>query len=228
MTPIPVSESGLRLMRLLVGRPPQTLHQLMAGAGVTRTAVTEQIAVLTASGYIERRVERGGRGRPHHLYQATDAALQLFPTQERRLVPALFEAVEEVAGRELLAAILDRVVDKLTAFYRARISAESPEERLRQLMTMMQEKGVVVDAAAEAGRWVIRERSCPFVNLVGPKREACEVERRMISRLVGADVQMTECRLDHCHGCAFLVQLGPAAKEAAPLAAPAAVGAGSN
>lgn len=228
MTPIPISESGLRLMRLLVGRPPQTLHQLMAGAGVTRTAVTEQIAVLTAAGYIERRVERGGRGRPHHLYQATDLALQLFPTQERRLVPALLEAVEEVAGGELLAAILDRVVDKLTAFYRARISAESPEERLRQLMTMMQEKGVVVDAAsAEAGQWMIRERSCPFVNIVGPKREACEVERRMISRLVGADVEMTECRLDHCHGCSFLVQLSPA-KAPAAVSAPVAVGAESN
>lgn len=52
-------------MKLLVGNPPQTITDLIRAAGVTRTAVTEQLNELVAAGFVERSMERlSGRGRP--------------------------------------------------------------------------------------------------------------------------------------------------------------------
>ena len=38
-----ISAAGLRIAKLLVGHPPQTVSDLLDAAGVTRTAVTEQL-----------------------------------------------------------------------------------------------------------------------------------------------------------------------------------------
>ena len=63
-----VTPAGLRVVKLLVGNPPQSIADLMDATGVTRTAVTEQLNELVAAGFVERRTERvAGRGRPRHL-----------------------------------------------------------------------------------------------------------------------------------------------------------------
>jgi predicted transcriptional regulator len=73
-----ISAAGLRVVRLLVGNPPQTVSSLIRATGVTRTAVTEQLNELIAAGFVERDTERlSGRGRPRHLYRTTQAALVL-------------------------------------------------------------------------------------------------------------------------------------------------------
>ena len=98
-----ISPAGLRIMKLLVGNPPQTVAELIRAAGVTRTAVTEQLNELVAAGFVERDTQRlPGRGRPRHLYRATDAALVLlFASNQRLVVPAIWRAILDVGGEEL-------------------------------------------------------------------------------------------------------------------------------
>ena len=205
-----VSATGMRILRLLVGRPPVNLHELVEAAGVTRTAVTEQLGVLLAAGYLVRKVRRGGRGRPHHLYEATEEALHLFPTQERRFVPAMLEAVEELGGRELLRGVLLRIAEKLAGQYRGKVTSSDPVERVRQLVGALQDEGIPVEVTVGETEAIIRERSCPFVNMVGPNREACAVERNLFSQLLSLPVEADECRLDTCSGCTFRVVVRPA------------------
>lgn len=89
-------------MRLLAGSPPQTMVKLIAAAGVTRTAVTEQFNELLAAGYVERSLQKRSWGRPQHLYRATEYSLRtLFPNNQRLLAPLLLEAFHELADREL-------------------------------------------------------------------------------------------------------------------------------
>ena len=95
MSHVTISTAGLRVMKLLVGNPPQTISELIRAAGVTRTAVTEQLNELVAAGFVERDTERlPGRGRPRHLYKATQAALVLlFASNQRLVVPAIWKAM---------------------------------------------------------------------------------------------------------------------------------------
>ena len=95
-----ISSAGLRIVKLLVGNNPQTVSDLIRATGVTRTAVTEQLNELVTSGFVERNIERLlGRGRPRHVYSANQSALLLlFPNSPNLLVPAIWNAIDEVGG----------------------------------------------------------------------------------------------------------------------------------
>ena len=38
-----ITVAGMRIVRLLVGKPPQTVDELIEATGVTRTAVAQQL-----------------------------------------------------------------------------------------------------------------------------------------------------------------------------------------
>ena len=124
-----ISAAGLRVMKLLVGNPPQTISDLIRAAGVTRTAVTEQLNELVAAGFVERSMERLlGRGRPRHRYKATDAALVLlFASNQHLVVPAIWRAIDEVGDEELANKIHQRVSHVLAEHYSARSPPKGPQ-----------------------------------------------------------------------------------------------------
>ena len=118
---VSISLAGMKVVKLLVGKPPQTVADLIEATGVTRTAVTEQLNELVAAGFVDRETERlSGRGRPRHLYQATDDALVLlFSGNQQLVVPAIWHALEEIGGNKLVDTLgrVDRFTKKFGGEY---------------------------------------------------------------------------------------------------------------
>src|ERR1700685_1272906 len=52
-----------------------TVQEICADLGVTATAVRQRLLRLQASSMVARELVRAGRGRPHHVYRVTQAAL---------------------------------------------------------------------------------------------------------------------------------------------------------
>ncbi len=180
--------------------------ELIEATGVTRTAVTEQLNELVASGFVKRTIERTGRGRPRHLYSATDSALRtLFTNNQRLIAPALLEAVAELGGEDLKRRVLQRASEHLAEHYRRYIDAQEPGERFQQLAAQLGREGVLVEVDEREGRWTLLERTCPYVDMVDDSRSVCSVEQAMMSTVVGAEVKLLGCRLDGCSGCTFEV-----------------------
>ena len=154
MSDVTISAAGLRVVKLLVGNPPQTIADLARAAGVTRTAVVEQLDELLAAGFVAREPQRlAGRGRPHHLYRATDDALVLlFPGNQSLVVPAIWSAVRELGGDDLLKKVIKRVGRALAEHYNRQITAKKPQERLRQLVALLATEGGLADAAGGGKR----------------------------------------------------------------------------
>ena len=70
-----MSESSDRpLLDLIRRHGPLTVAEMADRLAVTATAVRNRLTRLVGSGMVERRAERGGRGRPKHTYQASVAA----------------------------------------------------------------------------------------------------------------------------------------------------------
>jgi predicted ArsR family transcriptional regulator len=200
-----VSAAGLRVVKLLVGNRPQTVADLIRATGVTRTAVTEQLNELVAAGFVERSTERlPGRGRPRHLYKATDASLLLlFANNQRLVVPAVWQAIREVGGDKLAKEILRRVSQFLADHYNRRIAATQPKARLRELIDVLCQEGGLVEAHEEDGQLVMYKRSCPFISMLDEKRSVCAVDLEMMSAVVGRPVRRTACRHDGAPCCTF-------------------------
>lgn len=200
-----ISAAALRIVKLLVGKRPQAISELIKATGVTRTAVTEQLNELVAAGLVEREVEKlPGRGRPRHLYRATDAAMRLlFPTGQRMLVPAIWEALNEIGGEKLLRNVVGRVSRILADHYSRRITATKPKERLQQLVDLLAEEGGLVETAIENGQMVMLKRSCPFISMLDEHRNICAVDEEMISAIVGHSVKRLACRHQGAPCCTF-------------------------
>jgi len=202
-----VSAAGLRVVKLLVGKAPQTVSELIKASGVTRTAVTEQLNELVAAGFVERQTERSpSRGRPRHLYKATNAAMiLLFANNQRLVVPAIWRAVHDFGGDELAQKVLQRVSRYMAEHYKDRVTAEKPEERLQELIDLLREEGGLVEAVEEDGQLVMHKRSCPFISMLDSKHSVCCVDQEMMSQVVGRRVRRTACRHEGAPCCTFKI-----------------------
>ena len=200
-----VSAAGLRIVKLLVGNPPQTVSDLIDSTGVTRTAITEQLNELVAGGFVEKSTEKlSGRGRPRHLYQATDASLLLlFTTNQKLVVPAIWKSIQEIGGDDLKMQVLKKVGQLLANHYLPRITAKNPEDRLKQLMELMNEEGSLVEVREVNGDLVLLRRSCPFISMVDEERAICTVDQDVMSHVVGKQVRRSACRHDGAPCCTF-------------------------
>ncbi len=200
-----ISAAGLRIVKLLVGNPPQTVADLVRAAGVTRTAVTEQLNELVAAGFVDDSIERRpGRGRPRRLFSVThDSLVWLFPDSHHLVVPAIWWAIEDVGGPELTKQILRRVSRYLADHYSAKITAQTPKERLRQFVELLREEGVLVEITDEDGQPTLHKRSCPFISMVDEKRRGCTLDLGMMSMVVGRPVRRIDCRHERAPCCSF-------------------------
>jgi predicted ArsR family transcriptional regulator len=195
----------MRIVKLLVGNPPQTVSDLIKTAGVTRTAVTEQLNELVAAGFVEKTIERlPGRGRPRHLYTATTAALLLlFASNQRLVVPAVWEAIAEIGGDKLTHQVLEQVSARIAEHYRQKITATSPADRLRELGEILRQEGGLIDVGGPEDQLVMYKRSCAFISMLDEKRSVCQVDERLMSAVVGHPVHRVACRLDGAPCCSF-------------------------
>lgn len=200
-----VNAAGMRIVKLLVGNPSMCVGDLIEAAGVTRTAVTEQLNELVAAGFVKRTTERlAGRGRPRHRYAATDSALLLlFASNQQLVVPAIWQAIHKVGGEKLTRQVLRRVSRSLAEHYRRRITATKPRERLEEMADLLREEGVLVEICEEDGQVVMRKRSCPFISMADEDRHVCCIDQEMMTAVVGRPVRRTACRHDGDPCCEF-------------------------
>jgi predicted ArsR family transcriptional regulator len=201
-----ITATGLRIAKLLVGKPPQTVAELIRQTGVTRTAVTEQLNELISAGFVQRTVERlPGRGRPRYLFRATDAALMLlFANNQRLVVPAIWKAIEDVGGPELTEKVLQQVSRTVAQHYKTQITARSPKKRLRRMCELLQDEGNLVEMdRGEDGELLLVKRSCAFFSMFDPGRMVCAVDLSVMREVVGAPIRRTECRHDGAPCCTF-------------------------
>lgn len=200
-----ISAAAMRVIKLLVGSPPKTVADLMKATDVTRTAISEQLNELVAAGFVHRDTQPSeGRGRPRHIYKVTDAALLLlFASNQHLLVPAIWQAIEDVGGTQLTKKIVRRVSRTMAEHYSRKILSKTPEDRFRELTQLLCTDGALIDVAEENGHLVLHKRSCLFLPLFGKKRTNCNVDIEMMSKVVGRPVRRTACRHDGAPCCTF-------------------------
>jgi len=205
MADVTVTAAGMRIVRLLVGQPPQTVTDLTQATGVTRTAVTEQLNDLVAGGFAERLIERlPGRGRPRHLYRATAAAhLLLFADHQRLVAPAVWQAIKELGGEELARRVLRRTSASLAEYYKRKITATEPEQRLRQMVSILCHDGALIDLEGNGDELQVLKRSCGFFSLYDPGRSICLIDEMLMSEVVGRPVRQVSSRHDGAPCCVF-------------------------
>jgi predicted ArsR family transcriptional regulator len=193
-----------RVLKAIQLRGRASIKDLAADLSVTPSAVRPHVAQLQASGVIRADKVHEGVGRPHYLYSATPEGYGLF-YQDYAFARLLLEEVARTQGAEALQAVLRRIGDRLADTYRPRIRGRELADRVRAWAEVLDERGVAVKIEKTDEGTVLEMHGCAYLNLALRQRAVCEMEKRVMARLLEASVELTECVLDGYDGCRFAI-----------------------
>jgi predicted ArsR family transcriptional regulator len=174
---------------------PSSPEDLATGLGVSRTGVLQQLHALEAAGLVSRQAVRHGVGRPRHVYDVTDAAQDLFPTNYDGLASGLLAAIRAVGGEGLVQDVFEerrRITrDRVRQRMAERLPADAPlADRARELAVIQDEQGYLAEAVIGTDG-VIRlvERNCAIHRVAAATTAACQAELDLFREVLGTDVE---------------------------------------
>ncbi len=202
-----------QILEYLQRNPSATIKDFEILLGVTTTAVRQHLNALQASGYLDRREERSGVGRPHYIYVATDAARELFACRCDVLALTMLQEMYEVVGAEQMGTLLLRVGVRLADQYTESVKATGLQHRVEEMAGALGRQGVLTDVsvgesntAGESNTIALKMYNCPYHDLAIEHREICEMDQLMLQQVLGAEVSLDDCIMDGHASCSFEIK----------------------
>ncbi len=196
-----------QIIKLLQRNGPMGIKELRQALGVSDTAIRQQLQYLIADGLVTGTTAPAkGRGRPGRVYTLTDNARHLFACECEDLALALYNELLLEQGPEVVHRLLDRVGQRLAAQYKHQVRGLALQERVRVLSQLLDDRGIMSDITEGQDAIILHEYNCPYHELAAAHTEICEMEQKMLSEVLGADVELTHTIVDGHHRCSFVVK----------------------
>lgn len=203
MTEAGPSSTRESLMRELLHHKVEglTLDELGVRLGITRTAVQQHVTALERDGFVTAIGRRSTGGRPSRAYGLTEAGREVFPRQYDLLALGMLESVRKELGDEAVEGLLRRMADSMAAERVASLDVLSASERLEAVVEIMNQLGY--DASMDPDGRGISAKNCVYHKLASKTRAVCRFDTRLLSNLLGEDVELTHCMADGERTCTF-------------------------
>jgi predicted ArsR family transcriptional regulator len=191
------------LQLLLRSKPGLTVDELAEHLRITRNAVRQHLAALSADGLVAPSATRPSGGRPQQLYTLTDKGKEAFPRHYSWFAQLVIEAITREHGA---AGLRKRLVDMGTAMG-DQLRRQHPESGSRQqkvgvLAEVMDQLGYDARTASDKAP-VIEASNCVFHELAMKNPEICDFDLAMMSALTDSKVDHQECMARGGNVCRF-------------------------
>jgi predicted ArsR family transcriptional regulator len=180
-----------------------TISALIAEMGVTATAVRQRLQRLIAEGLIQKNAERKGRGRPNHRYSLTEKGERSAGNNFADMASVLWDEIKAVEDPAIRRGLLKRIADRLVARYRDDVAGDTLGDRMKSLVGLMGEREIPFSVDESKSLPIISAHACPYPELAKADRSVCTMEKLMLSEILGANMRLSECRLDGATCCTF-------------------------
>jgi DeoR family suf operon transcriptional repressor len=201
------SETRDVILRTLRANGRCTVKELAEAAGISPVSVRHHLSALQADDLIHSEEVRHGVGRPLHVYSLTEEAHELFPTRYFRLTNRLLDEIKESLTDEALQLLLSSVADSMADSYANQLEGLPLEQRLRRLVELLDEEGFSAELERREGEFMIREMSCPYLQIGMQHPEVCTIDQAFIAKALSLPVERVRCMLDGDAHCAFSVRV---------------------
>jgi len=202
---MPFLDSDITVLDILRKRGGMTVSELSECLGVTGTAVRQRLNRLLEEGDIHRERMETLRGRPRHCYSLTTKGRRRSGENFADLAIALWQEIRAIDDAEMQRGLLQRVSGRMAKLYAGKIQGKSVTERMNSLAVLFSERRIPVKINTTDGVPQISVEVCPYPELAEQDRSVCSMERLLFSEMIGATLQLTDCRLDGDCNCTFQV-----------------------
>ncbi|MCD1258993.1 transcriptional regulator [Paenibacillus athensensis] len=195
------------ILTMLKTQGPLSVHEMSRQLDITEMAVRRHIHSLERDGLLETQLVRQAMGRPSSLYSLAAAADELFPKNYHQLSLDLLDELLEHEGEELVGQLFERRKEKLRARYEPRMSGKSLAERVAELASIQNENGYMAEwSPSGEGAFTLSEHNCPITQVAGAYQQACACELALFRKLLGAEVERSECLAKGGSKCVYHIR----------------------
>lgn len=201
----------LEILREYDGATVETLmNELSTRRGEQITAVTirHHLGILQSDELITiRELKHTAKpGRPQHVYTLTEKALSIFPNNFPRLAANLLMQIEQRVP-EHANVILDCVAESMAS--EVSISGQTLIDRLHSVSDYLNDCGYVAYFEATELGYLLHTRNCPYHSLSTTYPVLCQMDIRLISRMLGVVPRMVSHIASGENTCTYFVPESP-------------------
>ncbi len=226
-----------QILALLRRHDRMGVEDLAQELGLAGATVRRHLDVLLRDNLVTMARERGGTGRPRHLFALTETGADIFRQHYVRMTRRLMGEIvalsaTETAGRsgaELADLVFRRMAERLSGDLRAQVGTGSLLARARSLAALLSDEGLEFEAMEDpqAGGVRLAGRGCPCARLLGHHDGSCSHDQLIFEQVLDAAVEpLSGEDVGAEYECGYLLReraLSPAV-EAARLASLGGVG----
>lgn len=195
-----------KILHIIKSTPNVTVDLLASEAGISPVTVRHHLNALQADSLIEATTVRRQVGRPHYVYNLSEAGEELFPQKYMRLSGRLIQEMKNRLPVEALEGIFDGVVESIIAEHRGQFEHLPFEKRLDYLVALLSEEGFLAEwEKLPQGGYRIKEYNCPYLSIGDEHSEVCAVDTGLILNVLNGDMQQHSCMLEGDACCEFTV-----------------------
>jgi predicted ArsR family transcriptional regulator len=181
-----------------------TVCELTESMGVTATAVRQRLNRLMTLELVERSHTVEGRGRPSHHYELTDKGRRSSANNLGDLAVVLWEEVQKIPDVETRQRVISGVVERLAEKYETETSGSTVEERMQSVVQLFSDRQISISLETNTrGLPVIKVDDCPYPTLASENHDICNMEKELLSRVIGHPINRCQCRQDGDQCCTY-------------------------
>jgi predicted ArsR family transcriptional regulator len=182
-----------------------SVTDLMERLEVTATAIRQRLDRLEESGYIERRKQSIGRGRPSFNYFLTDLGWRQAGVTYSDFAISMWNTICSLEDSQLKTALIDSISHRMGGKFREMMPHAPLEQRMQTMAGLLTHRKIPSCYSTGAGLPVLEVHACPYPDLtgLGTDRSVCALETKVLSKALGQDMELSQCRLDGHSCCQF-------------------------
>lgn len=207
-----ITGSKKEILDLLKRKGILSIDEVTDEIGLAKTTLREHFLQLERDGYIERKYDRSGPGRPSLQYQLTPQGHRLYPSGESDLMRSLLVYLKRKGDESTIEEFFEEFWDKRYEKADRLMSEQKSGDKmaqLRVLSAMLEEEGFMpeYEVDEEKGGVTIRECNCPFSEVVKETRLPCRLEAEFYKRIFDGEVERTSYIADGDFSCTYDILL---------------------
>ncbi len=184
--------------------------------GISVQAVRQRLDRLLAEKLVAYSDRAHGRGRPRRFWALAPRAASLFPDTHAQLTVDLIGAIRNELGETVLAQLLERRREQITAAYRSRFAREPDiAKKLTALADMRSAEGYMARVETLPGEgFLLVEDHCPICAAAMSCQGFCSIELQVFRNLLGPGwrIEREDHLLTEARRCSY--RITPAAAPA--------------
>lgn len=198
----------LLLKALLRNHKGLTVDQLAQELSISRNAVNQHLSSLEGQHYVESSLQLSTGGRPGSSYRLSAIGQELFTRHYSLFSRLLLQLVQQKLGDETLKECMIDLGEQLASEYKARVQSKgSMADKIKEVKLIMYELGYETSIDTdESNPLEIVANNCVFHKLAEDCKDVCDLDLTLMSSLLDAKIDHTECMVRGGECCRFGVK----------------------